>query len=624
MPYFNDFTVELNDIGGYTLTDYRSYYNEYIEIPSYFEGLKINKIGKYAFSRKDKIKKIIIPATVEHIDKYAFYTCKSLKEIKFEDENSISIIAEGAFYDIPLTGVFHISDKCSFIGVGAFSGTRISEFTINDAHPIYSVDEKGLLYNKSKTEIVSCPPRLQINSLSIMSSVNFLAERAFSDCINLELIELSPNINKIGKACFSSCSRLRSIDLSMTKLEELDDLVFFGCKKLIYVSLPDSVTRFGTAAFESCESLVEIKLPMKLSILGESVFSFCKLLSKIKLPSSLLRIEKNAFRKCNSLIELELRSNIEYIGVGAISECENLNKVTFHKNSRLKKIEVAAFSMCKNLISIKLPISIDEIPSSCFRDCTNLEKIEIEDINNLVSCPSDAIQGCYKLKSLIGFDKVTNFYLKDNWERRRYYDEALQEVFDELSKRAGFDFELSSCGNIYKVKRCIPYGEDIVIPEMFNGLPVREIMTNAFAHTSVKRLSIPKTINRIQKEIFGERIDNYTSTEQINIDCSDVQVEDCIFDFRGNYGFIHNEAYNNDFMVTFGENVRKVPDNLLKKWKEYFHSTNSYCNLTVVSANKELLDEYYNVIDNYAVYKLDLYYGNINDSTSWKKYKNKL
>ena len=68
--------------------------DETVSIPSAIDGIKITAIGEEAF-KNSSAERIIIPDTVEHIDWFAFYSCKSLCEITIP--SSVTSISHGAF-----------------------------------------------------------------------------------------------------------------------------------------------------------------------------------------------------------------------------------------------------------------------------------------------------------------------------------------------------------------------------------------------------------------------------------------------------------------------------------------------------------------------------------------------
>ena len=54
--------------------------NKKVTIPSNIDGVKVTKIGRYAFKGCDAVD-IVLPNTIKHIEPYAFWDCSSLKKI---------------------------------------------------------------------------------------------------------------------------------------------------------------------------------------------------------------------------------------------------------------------------------------------------------------------------------------------------------------------------------------------------------------------------------------------------------------------------------------------------------------------------------------------------------------
>ena len=110
--------------------------------------------------------------------------------------------------------------------------------------------------------------------------ITSIAEEGFMECINLESITIPSSIKKIGNRAFSECKNLKNI-----KIEE-------------------DVTNIGEYAFYGCSSLESIVLPEGLTTISSFVFDECINLTSITLPSTLTSIENYAFKNCYRLVEI--------------------------------------------------------------------------------------------------------------------------------------------------------------------------------------------------------------------------------------------------------------------------------------------------------------------------------
>lgn len=126
-----------------------------------------------------------------------------------------------------------------------------------------------------------------IKSVVIPDSVTFI-QRAFSDCKYLSEVTFGKNSNlDTIESAFQNCISLEALDLSTTKLTEISNDTFNGCKNLRSINISDSVTSIGERAFYECESLKEIVLPKNLEDIGRNAFGYCTLLKTITIPAKL-------------------------------------------------------------------------------------------------------------------------------------------------------------------------------------------------------------------------------------------------------------------------------------------------------------------------------------------------
>ena len=62
---------------------------ESVVIPEEIDGIKVTKIGDYAFNEKEFIKNITISKNIEDFGDYTFYGSTSITEFKVDEENEI-------------------------------------------------------------------------------------------------------------------------------------------------------------------------------------------------------------------------------------------------------------------------------------------------------------------------------------------------------------------------------------------------------------------------------------------------------------------------------------------------------------------------------------------------------
>ena len=293
----------------------------------------IHTIGEWAFESTN-ISHIELNDSIKTIAPYAFYGCTELREIS--GWNNVITISECAF------------NGCENLG-------NLNNDSDSDSDISY---------------ITSLPERLKK-----------IDKFAFSNCSNLNISEIPTNVSYIGEYAFAGTG-CKSIDLSKTKITQINNSTFKRCVDLGEIMLSKNTISIGESAFEGCESLTTVNQfsssqPVKynLKTIGNLAFYGCKSLSYIPYYE-VSHIGNYAFAGCylegDSNKEITLNYNIEHIGVGCF-EKSGITKLTIDKDAKkLTQISKNAFYNCSNLTSIEIPDTINRIGDSAFCNCGKL------------------------------------------------------------------------------------------------------------------------------------------------------------------------------------------------------------------------------------------------------------
>lgn len=138
-----EFLYELSDDGTAEITKYTGGGFE-VNVPETIDGYPVTGIGEYAFLQLTDVTKITIPKSVTRIGENAFDECYSLKEIAVDENNSY-----------------------------------------------YSSDDKGVLFNKDRTELIQYPAGSDEKEYIIPGTAVKINSHAFTDCKNLETVTIS-------------------------------------------------------------------------------------------------------------------------------------------------------------------------------------------------------------------------------------------------------------------------------------------------------------------------------------------------------------------------------------------------------------------------------------------------
>jgi len=283
-----------------------------------FNG-RIVSIKAGAFRDCKNLERIILPSSLETIERYAFCGCENLTEALPEDGTG----------KVP-----------SIITIESFA-----------------------FQNCISLERIILPDSLQEMGISV-----------FENCSSLVKVEIPRKVLKLDSSVFSGCKSLRSVDLSLTEKISLADSCFKGCEQLNAINGLRRITSIEREAFRGCKSLESIVLGKDLKLLSDNVFAECRSLRRADLSKCDIKsISDRLFFGCESLVSILLPNSIERIEDRSFFGCLNLETIELHEG--IKSIGRYAFSGCRKLSFLKMPKSLKTIKSSAFENCSGLYRI---------------------------------------------------------------------------------------------------------------------------------------------------------------------------------------------------------------------------------------------------------
>lgn len=143
----------------------------------------------------------------------------------------------------------------------------------------------------------------------------------------IKSVSFAVGVTAIEKNAFRSCINIESIQLPET-LEFIGPWAFAGCNKLKSIELPGSVTYIGTYAFSGCISLEEIVIPPKVTVVSERAFANCNGLESVEIMNGKTYVGNEAFSRCKALKNVTIPENAN-IHSQAFYWCENIENVYY-------------------------------------------------------------------------------------------------------------------------------------------------------------------------------------------------------------------------------------------------------------------------------------------------------
>ncbi len=243
------------------------------------EKYTVAEVEESAFSNCSSIKSVILPNTVKVLGKATFYDCSSLEKVTLP--NSLVEIGKSVFYKCANLKTVNIPKSVEKIGNGAFRMCpKMTTFTVDNENANFSSDDKGILFNKNKTELIRFPEGSAITDYTVPNVVKSIGKGAFFGSANLKNVVVPNNVEMIGTYAFKKCKSLLTVTLS-NKIKTIEYATFGECEKLKEVKMPNSLEIIGGNAFNKCGSLTAIVLPKTVKELGYMSFSYCTGLTSI-------------------------------------------------------------------------------------------------------------------------------------------------------------------------------------------------------------------------------------------------------------------------------------------------------------------------------------------------------
>lgn len=231
------------------------------------------------------------------------------EELKVSYEELLNLSKENSLY-----GISYIGNK---LRITTFDSLESIVRKFNVAQRLLGKDNKfkcglkdtqhGIILEKVSDDVINlvvpsfvtsigeccCKGLLNLKSVVLPNSVEYILPNAFSNCISLESVKFSNFLSEIGESAFQGSGLSSAVFCKSIKT--LDRNCFMDCINLSSVEFEkESIVSLGVNCFSGCRMLSNIKLP-RIKSLPVGVFSACSSLGCIDLPEGLFHLYDSCF-----------------------------------------------------------------------------------------------------------------------------------------------------------------------------------------------------------------------------------------------------------------------------------------------------------------------------------------
>lgn len=292
----------------------------------------------YYFNNND-FNSVTIPASVDSIGQYAFYSCSKL------------------------TSLNYLGDANGWSSIGFYG---------DSSNPMYYT--KGLKINGSPltTCSVSVPVKKYafynddlLISITLADGCTSIGTKAFHGCNGITgTLTFGTDLATIGSESFENCTGITDVVLN-DGLEMLEYKAFYGCSNLESITIPSSLETCNGYVFSSCSKLASVYY-------AGSVDDWCG----INFVSSYSSNPAN-----NTIAKLYVDGNTETYLTEARITASAIGNYAFYNNKELTSVIIT---------------SAGSVGTDAFHSCSNLARLEVDPVDPPTTANNNVFWGVTK------------------------------------------------------------------------------------------------------------------------------------------------------------------------------------------------------------------------------------
>ena len=502
-------------------------------VPAEIDGYDVIKIADGTFKDNDVINSVALSLGITEIGDEAFYDADNLVCIVTTEE--LVSIGASAFYGCDAMNSVILYDNVNYIGTDAFGACTALRVWCNDGSYAHTyVIDNAIPYTVMTDNAV---PETYTEGDVTYYLYN---GQAYAIGCNADVTEVTvPSVVKGYPVteihgAFNNIKTLTSVTLP-EGLKKIADEAFMGCSALVSVNIPETVTHIGSYAFSSIGE-ADIYIPDSVTTIEAYAFQYAKITS-VRISNNVTEIEYATFQECRKLRSVDMGNSVTYVGYYAFQRCDAITDITFSPvleqidnyafNSchslesvvlpeGLKHLMYYSFGYCKGLKSVVIPGTVEGIGNNAFDSCSELTEVILGE--GVYSVMYQAFNGCSKLET-IRMPKDIEYFTEGSFPSTTFLFVYKDSNAHKIAKDNNLLYVIyDGTDPVFPVIDGVTYciiedhaiafksdktQTELNIPEEVNGYPVTELR-GCFSNTnSLKKVTIPDSVTKIDESTFS-------------------------------------------------------------------------------------------------------------------------
>ena len=300
----------------------------------------VTSIGTNVFEDCTALKNVTLPSSLSSLGGSAFKNCSTLVSVVAKRTTPASL-GSNCFSGITLSGVkLYVASSAVSTYKGA---TTWKDFNVQSATKTGSCNATGA-GNTAAYELNLLTGALSITGEGAIKDYTSGSHAPWwADSAYVKTVTISKDITRIGNYAFSQCSRCTYISVSGTtpELTSIGQYAMYQCYRLAgfgnntaQINIPKNVTTVDDYAFEYCTAAKKVYFysDAKVTTIGKYAFAYMNNVADFSLGNAkkLTTIRYGAFYGCSSLASIRIPEKVTTIGQDLVRDCSSLTTVVWN------------------------------------------------------------------------------------------------------------------------------------------------------------------------------------------------------------------------------------------------------------------------------------------------------